>query len=155
MKRILGIRAEPRALNWAMVEGSRQRPIKIAAGTEIAPGPYDEGEVLHWIRNKTIFIVDHYQAQAMAVRYPEPKALGHNKDAARSRCRVEGVAIEAAISRGLPVSTATLNTISKNAGAPAKELLAGENLRNIDWSEHKEYVKEAILIAYSILDGNS
>jgi Holliday junction resolvasome RuvABC endonuclease subunit len=151
VKKVLGIRAEPRAINWAIVGGTQDRPIKVASDTETVPSAFSEAEGLDWVRKKMLFILDHFQPEGVAVRYPEPRALGHSKDAARARCRVEGVALEAAASRGLPCFTATLNTISKNVGESAKDLLDTNSLRGIAWSNYSDHAKEAILVAFSVL----
>jgi hypothetical protein len=102
-----------------------------------------------------LYIIDHFKPGRVAVRYPEPRALGANKDSAKSRCRVEGVVLEACSSRNLEVVTGALTTISKNLGSKsgkAKEYLASDDLRGLDWSLLKNSkIREAILVAASVL----
>jgi Holliday junction resolvasome RuvABC endonuclease subunit len=152
--RVLGVRAEPGAINWAIVEGSQEEPILHASGTEKAPTAYSEAEGLAWVRKKSIHIIEQYRPTGVAVRYPEPKALGANKDSAKARCRVEGVVLEVAAHNSLEVVTETLNTISKNLDSKsAKAYLSSDEFRGLDWSKCKEKVQEAILVAVSILRG--
>ncbi len=150
--RSLGVRAEPDAINWAIVEGSQDAPVLHASGTEKAPAAYSEGESLVWVRRKVAQIIQQYQPTGVAVRYPEPTARGANKDSARARCRVEGVVLEASGSHNLEIVTGTLNTISKNLGSKsAKNYLSSGDFRGLDWSKQKGNVQEAILVAASIL----
>lgn len=150
--RSLGVRAEPDAINWAVVEGTQEAPVLHASGIEKAPAAYSESESLVWARQRVLRIIEQYQPTGVAVRYPEPTALGANKDSARSRCRVEGIVLEAASSSNLEVVTGTLNTISKNLGSKsAKQYLSSNDFRGLDWSKQKGNVQEAILVAASIL----
>lgn len=153
--RVLGVRAEPSAINWAIVEGSQEEPILHASGTEKVPAAYSEAEGLAWVRQKVVHIIEQYRPTGVAVRYPEPKALGANKDSAKARCRVEGVVLEVAAGNNLEVVTGTLNTVSKNLGSKsAKSYLSSDDFRGLDWSKSKEKVQEAILVASSILRSN-
>jgi len=150
--RSLGIRAEPGAFNWAVVDGSQAAPALHAYGTEKAPAAYSEAESLAWVRRRVLQIIQQYGPTGVAVRYPEPTARGATKDSARARSRVEGVVLEVASSGNLQVVTGTLNTISKNLGSKsAKNYLASDDFRGLDWSKHKANVQEAILVAASIL----
>lgn len=152
-KRILGVRGEPRAIHWAVVTGTLNQPILHASGTETAPEPYGEGESLAWIRQKVIYIIDLYMPIKLAVRYPERNAMGAKKDSAKSRCRVEGVVLEAASFKNLGIVTGALNTFASLSGSdsPKKDLELG-NLRGLDWSKYRDTkLREAILVAASLL----
>jgi len=151
--RSIGIRAEADGINWAVIEGSREDPVLHAHGSEKAPAAYNEAERLSWVRQRILHIITQYEPTGMAVRYPEHTALGANKDSARARCRVEGVVLEVAASKNLEVVTGTLNTISKNLGGKhsAKEYLATDDFRGLDWSNYKTNLQEAIVVATSIL----
>src|ERR1700737_3315524 len=46
------VRAEPAATHWAIVQGTLNRPILHASGTETAPHAYREGESLAWLRQR-------------------------------------------------------------------------------------------------------
>src|SRR6266481_3827632 len=109
-KRILGVRGEPAAIHWAVATGTSLRPVLHASGTENAPSSYDEGESLAWIRERALYIIDTYHPVKVAIRYAERNARGANKDSAKSRCRVEGVVLEAAATRNLETVTGALNT---------------------------------------------
>lgn len=151
-KRVLGVRAEPTVIHWAVVSGTPQAPVLEASGTETAPTAYNEGETLAWIRDRTLHIIRTYKPLKTAVRFPERNARGANRDSAKSRCRMEGVVLEASSSSGLEVVTGTLATFGKHSGTKSsKEDLTQRNLRGLDWSRHNERVREAILVAASIL----
>jgi Holliday junction resolvasome RuvABC endonuclease subunit len=150
--RSVGVRAEAEGINWAVVDGSRDEPVLHAHGFEKAPAAYNEPEKLLWIHQRFLHILDQYHPLGVAVRYPENTALGANKDSARARCRIEGVVLEAAASRNLDVITGALKTISKNLGTKsAKDYLASDEFRGLDWSKYQPKVQEAILVAASVL----
>ena len=153
MMSAFGVRAEPRAVHWAVVTGTVGRPQLHAAGTETAPNAYSEGESLVWIRQRVLYILETYRPQRAAVRYPERTAPGANKDSAKARCRVEGVALEAASAANLETVTGTLNTFAKHFGTDsAKAELASGTLRGLDWSNHGDIrLREAIFVAASLL----
>src|SRR5207245_5747131 len=71
---------------------------------------------LSWVRSRVLQLIDRYRPSAVAVRYPETFGPGGKSDAAHQRCRVEGVVLEAADSRGLPACTGALVTISAKIG---------------------------------------
>ncbi len=115
--RAIGFRAEPAAVNWAVVEGSKDAPILLACEREVPPKTFDEVASLSWFRGRVQYIVQTYSPSIAAVRYPESfqphvKALPLGQ-----RCRIEGVLIEAVHASGLnTVLTGPLATIAKNLG---------------------------------------
>jgi len=152
MRGILGVRAEPTAINWAIVTGTLDKPVLHASGTETAPHAYREGESLAWIRQRVVYVLDTYTPVKVAIRYPERTAKGSNKDSAKARCRVEGVVLEAAGSKNLEIITGALNTFAKHSQRESpKEDLASEDLRGLDWSRYKSKLQEAIYVAFSLL----
>jgi hypothetical protein len=153
MNGILGLRAEQAAVHWAIVEGTLNRPILHAHGTEVAPESYNEGESLVWIRKRLVYIIDTFKPAKVAVRYPEGNAQGANKDWAKARCRVEGVVLEAAGSGNLPTVTGAMSTFGKHSQSNSpKEELKRDDLRGLDWSNHKDSkLREAIFVAASLL----
>ncbi|MBZ5527322.1 MAG: hypothetical protein LAN71_05390 [Acidobacteriia bacterium] len=121
-------------------------------GTETSPQVYTEAESLAWTRQKVAHIIDTYNPTTVAVRYPERIARGANKDSAKSRCRVEGVLVEVSSTKNKVVVTGALNTFGKHAGSKSpKDDLVSKDLRGLDWSEHKDKAREAILVAASLL----
>ncbi len=98
-KRTLGIRAQERHVYWAIMSGTKSSPCVHASGQEDAPGTFDEAEALAFFRSRLILIIDKYKPAKVAVRYPE-RSPGANKNEAKARCRVEGVALELSSSRG-------------------------------------------------------
>jgi hypothetical protein len=153
MSCVLGIRAEPGAVHWAVVSGNHQQPILDASGSEHAPASYSEAESLAWIRNQVLRILDTYKPAKVAVRYPEPTALGSNKNSAKARCRVEGVVLEAASSRNIEVVTGAIKTFGKFAGSRSpKDDLDSAEFRKLDWSNYKDSkLREAIYVGASLL----
>jgi hypothetical protein len=111
-----------------------------------------EAEGLAWIRQRVVHIIDVYKPTKIAVRYPEPTAMGANKNSAKSRCRVEGVVLETSSSKGLETVTGALNTFGKYSRSKSpKDDLDCADLRGLDWSNYKDKVREAILVAASLL----
>jgi len=153
MEGISGVRAEPAAIHWAIVQGTLNRPILHAHGSEVAPNAYTEGESLVWIRKRLVYIIDTFKPMKVAVRYPERNAQGANKDSAKARCRVEGVVLEAAGSGNLPTVTGAMGTFGKYSESESpKEDLKSEDLRGLDWSKYRDSkLREAIFVAASLL----
>jgi hypothetical protein len=151
--RVLGVRAEPAGFHWAVVSDTQESAILEACGIEIAPHAYNEGESLVWIHQKAAYIIDTYKPTRVALRYPEGNARGANKSPAKSRCRVEGVILEAAASKNLDIVTGALNTFAKHSGIKSpKEDLTKDNLRGLDWSQYRDKnQREAILVGVSLL----
>ena len=132
---VLGIRAEPTAFHWAVVSGTSHTPVLEDTNVEAAPTAYTLGESLAWIRDRLLQIIDSYRPRKVAVRFPEGIAMSSRTDAAKTRCRVEGVLIEAAASRNIELVTGALNTFKKHSGTESpKQDLAKHNLRGLDWS---------------------
>ena len=96
--------------------------------------------------------METYSPCKVAVRYAERTAKGSNTDSAKARCRVDGVVLEAAGSKNLEVVAGTMKTFASHSGrASPKEDLASGHLREIDWSEYKGNLQEAIYVAFSLL----
>lgn len=149
-KIILGLRAEPNGFRWAIVTGTLKQAVLEGSGSESAPETFSEAESLAWVRQRATHIIDTYKPEAVAVRYPERVARGFNKDSAKSRCRVEGVLVDVSGTKNRAVITGALN--SKHLGSKSpKDDLASDELRGLDWSQHKDKIREAILVAVSLL----
>ncbi len=149
---ILGLRAEPRGFHWAIVTGTLKHAVLEGSASEAAPETFSEAESLAWVRQKAAYIIDTYKAEAVAVRYPERIARGFNKDSAKSRCRVEGVLVEVSGAKNRVVVTGSLNTFGRHLGSRSpKDDLSSDELRGLDWSQHKDKIREAILVAVSLL----
>jgi Holliday junction resolvasome RuvABC endonuclease subunit len=152
---ILGLRAEPTALHWAIVEGTRSEPILKAHDRAVAPASYGEPAALAWIRSRVLHLIDTYRPDAVGVRFQESFGPGGNKASARQRSRVEGVVLEASHSRGLKVLTGTLSTIGAKLGTKhAKKYVDEAELRGLDLSKLPRQAREAVLIAVAQLPEN-
>jgi hypothetical protein len=148
----IGFRAEPGAVSWAVLEGSKDKPVLLGYGKEEPPTTFDDAATLKWFRDKILYIVKLYSPTIAAVRYPETYQPRLKLVPLGQRCRVEGVLIEAMHSSGIKVLTGPLATIAKNLGSKMpKHYLESDELRGLDWSKHKPYVREAILVAASAL----
>ena len=147
----IGFRAEPCALHWAVVEGTHRSPRLHAADTMKAPVSFSEAASLSWFRSQVINLYERFAPTAAAVRYPET-VTGRLNASANRRCRVEGVVLQVAHSRGIETSTGALTTISKNLGTKgAKRYLGQDDFRGINWSSYSKNCQEAILVATSAL----
>lgn len=150
----LGLRADPEGFHWAVVKGSRREPILVAHDYAEAPRTYTEAQALAWCRARVHEIIDMHKPQQVALRYPEPISRGKG-DAARRRCRVEGVLLEAAACRDLPTHTGALVTMGKRLGmtsSRAKAYLDAEEFRALDWNKLPHGRREAILVGVGVLD---
>jgi hypothetical protein len=148
----IGFRAEPSALNWAVVDGTQHQPRLLGADLLKAPISFEEAAALQWFRDQTVHLYERFGPQIAAVRYAENVMGRSNQASGNRRCRVEGVLLEVSHSRGVKVSTGALITISKNLGTRrAKRYLENDDFRGIDWTSYPKNCQEAILIAVSAL----
>ena len=151
--KVIGIRAEPSGFTWAVVEGTRERPIFVGADTASAPVSYAEPAALQWFRSRVLTLVKTYEAQAIAIRLPESFNRKGNTEADRRRSRLEGVIMEAGASNGLTIVAGNLKTIGTKQGvAKPKDELASDELRGLDWTKLNEKKREAVFAAVSALD---
>lgn len=154
--KVIGIRAEPGGLTWAVVEGTREHPILIGADTASAPTSYDEPEALKWYRSRLSTLIKQFDAEALAIRLPESFGRQGNTESDRRRSRLEGVLMELGAANGLIVVAGNLKTIGTRQGvAKPKDELAGDDLRGLDWSSLNAKKREAVFAASCALpDGD-
>jgi hypothetical protein len=155
VRRAIGFRVEPSLVHWALVEGTPDAPILVAVEKITPPATYDESRALTFYRERALLLLSQHSPDLVAVRYPETFGRRSIGEKDNRRCRIEGVLIEAASSRGLKVVTGALASISKNLGTKgAKRYLEASDLRGLDWSKYPaKNVREAILVAASALGG--
>ena len=133
MTRVLGMRAEPRQFNWAVVEGTQEAPILTGHETATAPVNLDEAGALSWVRQRAQFIISSNKPTAAVLRAPEFSPKGGNTDSARRRLRLEGVLLEVCRASSLATTLGVLATISKNLGGQsAKAYLEAGDVRGIN-----------------------
>lgn len=150
-KTVLGIRAEPSCLHWAVVIGTRSVPSLIANDTLSAPVNYEPASAFVWYRARVQEVIDKYAVEELAVRTQETVARV-NRTHLAARARVEAIVMEAAAAKGLRVSTAMLATISSGLKSKsAKRYLEADELRGLDWRGLSAKQREAVLVAASIL----
>lgn len=148
----IGIRAEPSGFTWAVVEGTRERPILVAVDTASAPDSYEEPDSLKWSRARLATLVKQYDATAVALRLPESHGRHGYTEADGRRSRLEGVLMELGAANGLAVVAGNLKTVGTRQGvAKPKDELASEDLRGLDWSTLNVKKREAVFAAASAL----
>lgn len=151
---VIGIRVEPSGINWAVVGMRDGAPIVIANDKATAPATYNESQALSWYRKRVATLVDQYRPGRASVRYPETTAReGRNKTSAHRRYRIEGVVLEALHSASVAISTGPLRSISSRLGSTnAKRYLEQDDVRGLNFGTKSKEMKEAILVARSILE---
>jgi hypothetical protein len=149
----LGFRAEPRDLNWAVVERKDDQQIAVIAdSTWSAPKTYDEGKALSWFREKVMGLIDQQKPDRAAVRYPEPKGQRGKVIPKQLRLRLEGVVLQALEERGLSAATGALSSIGARLKSKTpKAYLERQEFRGLDLSARPKERQEAILVAISAL----
>lgn len=154
MKRTIGFRVEPGLINWALLEGTSEAPVLAAPPGKLAsPATYTEPQALSFYRERILLLLTEHAPDTVAVRYAETFGRQGVRESDYRRCRIEGVILEAANSKGIKVITGALASISKNLGAKAaKHYLEGNDLRGLDWAKYPaKNMREAILVAASAL----
>jgi hypothetical protein len=157
--RAIGFRVEPSKFHWAVVSGTKDVPAFVDAGTYDHPEGESEAEALSSCRRETKDICDRYSPKHAWVRAAE-RTIGKRALLMR-RCRGEGVIMATLDAMGLKVSIGPLGSIAAS-GKPktgksvkgkssVKPYLEAAQFRTIDWSEHGQNVREAILAAVSAL----
>jgi Holliday junction resolvasome RuvABC endonuclease subunit len=114
----LGIRVEAETVLWAVVEGSTRAPVLVADGKIPAPVAEDEAGKLVAQRRAVLDVIGKYTPTVVFVRFPET-VFASRGETPRKRSRIEGVIMEAAASRAIPVRTGPLSTIGKGLGVDA------------------------------------
>ncbi len=148
----LGIRAEPVALHWAVVEGVPDRPVLRASGSVSCPKAFNEPAVLAWLRKQILALVDEYDIGVVGLRLIEPIARGAARESARQRARMEGIIMEAAESAGRGLIAGALATIGRYLGSEhPKAYLSQDELRGLEWKRRTPLQREAILVAVAAL----
>ena len=151
VERALGFRAEPRKIYWAVVEGSKARPILLEHSSAAAPIDLDEAPALSWYSSRVKHIVETHKASRAMIRSAEPMARGSKKEGPRLRLRLEGVLLQTLDSCGVTTSIGALATISGKLGSQAKKYVDKGELRGLDLSELSSYAREAVLVAVAAL----
>lgn len=156
----VGFRAAAASLHWAAVSGSQACVVLEDSGVFRVPATGDESGGLAYLRDRANHLLRQFAPLAVSLRFAEHSGPGGRKDSDRKRARIEGVVMELAFSNGVPVSVGPLQQMAlrlgeKNAKA-AKELLASDEVRKLDWSSIKDKSRrEAILTAISVLPVDS
>jgi hypothetical protein len=149
----IGLRAEPDAFNWAVVEGTLEAPVLLAVERVAAPSGYSDPEMLNYFRERLLHIIQTHAPKIVGLRTPETISRGSG-ESARKRLRLEGVLLGVSGECTLPATIGALSTVNRLLGSKsAKLLLQSENYRGLDWSKHTPAKREAILISASLLPG--
>jgi hypothetical protein len=152
----IGFRAEKDAVNWAVVERDGEIYRVIEDGRFAAPKSYEESVGLAWYRERIQSLVHQHGATKAAIRYAEtylPRIRKSVLESLFKRARLEGVLIEALASKGVPVGTGAMQQIASRLGSKsAKHYVAGGEFRGLDLSDKSDNLKEAIIVAASMLE---
>jgi Holliday junction resolvasome RuvABC endonuclease subunit len=152
--RAIGFRADPSTIYWAVVDGPNAPLVLVASGKLPAPATYVEAASLGWYRTEVRNLIDQYQPQKIAVRYPEPSARPGKVTSAHRRVRIEGVILEAAHSKGIEVLTGALVTIKSQLKTDSPKAYIGTGqFRGLDCSRLTTNSREAVLMAATALGG--
>jgi hypothetical protein len=151
VERVLGFRAEPKQIHWAVVEGTQLVPILVAHDVAAAPVNLSDAPALTWYCDRVKHIIKAYAPALATVRTAESVARGANKDGPRRRLRIEGVLLQTADSCGLKVTIGALAMISGKLGSQAKKYIESGELRGLDLSEIPLPSREAVLVAVAAL----
>jgi hypothetical protein len=151
-KRVIGFRAEPRLIHWAVLDGTQKHPTIHAQDKINAPASADESAILGMFRERARHLFTTYTPDAVGIRSAELSARGSNKDGPRRRLRVEGVLLEASHSWNLPVTMGALGTISSKLDTKrAKKYLESGQFRGLDLKSLPGARREAVLVAVGLL----
>lgn len=149
--RAIGFRAEPDAINWAVVEGDPDSPQLLFHGKIASPAAFkDESKRLSHLRGQVLDKIATYTPDRAAVRYPE----SFRKSNCDPRIRVEGVILEACAASSIRVVSGAMRSISSRMGSKkAKGYLTSDDVRGLEFPKKNPNYREAILVAVSALEG--
>lgn len=154
--RSVGFRAEKDRLTWAIVEGTVASPVRVADDNYSAPKSFSEADALAWYRERVQTLIDTYSPKSAAIRVAETflrsKPSPSSLSSMFARARLEGVVIEAAVSKGMGIMIGRLQQISSGMGSKsAKGYIGSTEVRGIDLADVPKYRHEAVLAAISVL----
>jgi hypothetical protein len=146
----IGLRAEPRAFNWAVAEGSLEVPVLVASDRIEVPANYLISAGLFFIRGRLQYVLDQHRATHAGIRTPEGMVKGN--ESLRERLRVEGVLLATCSEAGVETTQGPLATLSRLLGVKsAKVLLSSTEYRGVDLAKFSKEKREAILMSISLL----
>jgi len=153
MVKSIGFRVEPKAIHYAVVKGTKQKPELLSYDTLSAPKSYTQmDEKLLWYRNSLLTILNNDYPDFGVIRIPESIARV-NRDSLK-RAWIEGLIFSLLAERGIDCTAGAFNTISSQINSKsAKQYLSNDNFRTLDWSDIKNHKKrEAIITAVTKLE---
>lgn len=151
----LGFRADKDAIYWAAVTLG-DSPVLESHGTIKAPGTYtSDAQVFSYFRQKVKEKITQYDAKAAGVKYSESGRRASHIASGDSRCRVEGVIVEAIHSQGLEALTGG----HRKAGAGMKAKSSKKyvqpdtkEVRGVKFAKQDVKHKEAVTVAVAALE---
>ena len=150
--RALGLRAEPKLLHWAVVEGTAEAPVLVGHDKAVPPVHVDEPEALGWYRERLKFLIGKFAIDAVGIRIAETFGRQGSLEPAMRRSRIEGVLFEGSYSCGKPVLAGALNQLSATLGSKSVKHYVDEGeLRGLDFSKLPSQRKEAVLVGVAAL----
>ena len=153
--RSIGLRAEPTAVFWAVVEGTRASPILIEHDKITVPSAYQSiADQFTYVRQRLIDEIERNHVESGAIRFPEYSRRNAGSKSDDTRLRMEGVLIEACAAANIPLGVAgPLGTIGRYVGSKAiRDYLTSDDLRGLAWPRKDKKVRESILVAVAALE---
>ncbi|MBC8352399.1 MAG: hypothetical protein H8E66_10455 [Planctomycetes bacterium] len=152
--RAIGFRAEPSGVFWAVVEGTRKKPILVENGKIVLPTAYESvSDQLAFIRQRVVDTIERTSVDVGAIRFPESNRRSSGTKGDDFRLRMEGVLMESFAAANIPLNVAgAIKTIGRYIGTQAvKDYLTSDDLRGLKWPRKDAKVRESIMVATAAL----
>jgi hypothetical protein len=154
--RAIGFRAEKDGAHWAVLDRDGSIYRIHDEGHYRAPKSFDEAPGLAWFRERVQALVQKHSPTKAGIRYAETYLGPIGKAQLASlfrRARVEGVISEALASKNIPVGVGSMQQIaSRLHSKSAKRYVESGEFRGLDLSEKSDLLREAIIVAASMLE---
>lgn len=151
----IGFRAEKDSIHWAVVSSDGEEKIVYDQGKIGAPKTYSADECLAHFRKGVRERIERYGVSAAGIKFPEtgqkaPRYLA----SVYSRCRIEGVILEAIHSTGTPLAGGLYRTIGKEmqSQSPKQYIETSDGVRGFKFQKKDDKHREAVMAAVAALE---
>jgi hypothetical protein len=162
-ERAIGFRVEPSCVHWAVVDGPADRPVLTPPGKLVPPQTFTWGQTLSWYIKEIGTLCRQYKPAVAWIRTSERSRT--KASLVEKRSQIEGVIAAITEMSGVRPKLGALASITAQVGPwpppdagkkkqkkpSAKEYLAHDDFREIDWSDYGANEREAILVAVAAL----